>query len=535
MLPPRPFYYLENFASALAWLERRYSDLFDDAERTFISCFRALPKPSAGLLVRMVGRKGEVFPAARLRYPEIGCPVSAASALLERGWVECEPDPQLDWCPEVPAVTYRLLIKPLCERLRLLYFGDFDQDWSQFVLADLGIFKYEKVALDTQARAFQSRTDVDVLCALFECRKRLEEGADLDSVMQALPGGIIHNEWLLQRCGRLQFRIGQRCERQGNFELALRVYRDCQDPSARLRRVRVLERLNRTAEALQAAAIIREAPADEVEVQQITRMWARLQRKSGTVGPHRRNKNPDEWPTFQLILPGDERPLHLERATGRALSETDGPVFYVENGLMSSLFGLLCWDAIFAPVCGAFFHEFQAGPADLHAPGFHARRGALFASCFAQLDGDAYRSTIRHNFLVKAGTRSPFVFWGMLSQELLSLALDCVPKEHLKACFLRILAKIRANTTGLPDLVQFWPRQRRYRLIEVKGPGDRLQDNQIRWLRFCAAHDIPASVCQVSWGARAGRSRAPGVTDTSGGLAASEATGPLSSTASLLL
>jgi hypothetical protein len=51
----------------------------------------------------------------------------------------------------------------------------------------------------------------------------------------------------------------------------------------------------------------------------------------------------------------------------------------------------------------------------------------------------------------------------------------------------------------LPDLIQFWPQEQRYRMIEVKGPGDRLQDNQIRWLEYCTAHDMPVSVCYVQW------------------------------------
>jgi hypothetical protein len=56
-----------------------------------------------------------------------------------------------------------------------------------------------------------------------------------------------------------------------------------------------------------------------------------------------------------------------------------------------------------------------------------------------------------------------------------------------------------ANRSGLPDLIQLWPGERRYRLIEVKGPGDRLQDNQIRWLSFCVAREIPVCVVKVSW------------------------------------
>ncbi|MNP86424.1 VRR-NUC domain protein [compost metagenome] len=69
----------------------------------------------------------------------------------------------------------------------------------------------------------------------------------------------------------------------------------------------------------------------------------------------------------------------------------------------------------------------------------------------------------------------------------------------MKACFQRILADIKANRAGMPDLIQFWPQERRYRLIEVKGPGDRLQDNQLRWLEFCARHGIPVEVCYVQW------------------------------------
>jgi hypothetical protein len=34
-------------------------------------------------------------------------------------------------------------------------------------------------------------------------------------------------------------------------------------------------------------------------------------------------------------------------------------------------------------------------------------------------------------------------------------------------------------------------------MIEVKGPGDRLQDNQRRFLEFCVSHDMPVSVCYV--------------------------------------
>lgn len=70
---------------------------------------------------------------------------------------------------------------------------------------------------------------------------------------------------------------------------------------------------------------------------------------------------------------------------------------------------------------------------------------------------------------------------------------------HLKLWFRRLLLDIRANRSGMPDLIQFFTAQHTYRMIEVKGPGDRLQDNQLRWLAFCEEHGMPVTVCYVQW------------------------------------
>jgi hypothetical protein len=569
---PRPFYYLENFCTALGWLRQRYGDLLNETERGFLERFQRLPLESSALLVRMLGRRGDLFRTDKLRYEEIGCARAAAAPLVELGWVDGQPlltvaelgrllrkgevqrafgctgssgsgadagadsrvrllprlarkaellmlleadrlPPRrlLQWWPGAPDVIYRIVVKPLCDRLRLLFFGNFHQDWSEFVLTDLGIFKYEQVARDAATRAFQTRQHIDTFHALFECRQQLEESADLAAVFAMLPPPAVDNEWLEGRRRKLQFQIAQCYEQQKDLSRALAIYRDCQYAGARLRSVRLLERLGEIEPALQLAALVRAQPADEVEAQQVGRMWPRLQRKAGVKST--RTHRPQGWPTFQLVLPVAERPEHLEGATAEALSTDQAPVHYVENGLLNSLFGLLCWQAIFAPVAGAFFHEFQAAPADLHAPEFRSRRASQFAQCFEQLESNAYCDTICRNFQQKHGIQSPFVFWGVMSEALLSTALSCFPKEHLKVCFARILADIRANRCGLPDLVQFWPEERRYRLIEVKGPGDRLQDNQIRWLTFCVAHDIPVSVCHVSWDARGMQAVSPMLPD----------------------
>src|SRR5690606_31850206 len=105
--------------------------------------------------------------------------------------------------------------------------------------------------------------------------------------------------------------------------------------------------------------------------------------------------------------------------------------------LINSLFGLLCWDAVFAPVPGAFFHRFHTGPADLFRPAFVARRAELFEAHLGALGSDAYKARIRQTYNAKRGLQSPFVYWDGLDETLLELALACIPADHLLAAFRR--------------------------------------------------------------------------------------------------
>jgi hypothetical protein len=261
--------------------------------------------------------------------------------------------------------------------------------------------------------------------------------------------------------------------------------------------MRVLERSGRFEHALTLALHAADAPEGEEERQRVARMLPRLQRRLGQPVARAVGIRPIE--RSALVLSRPAAPFTVEYAARDHLSCPQAPVHYVENALINSLFGLLCWEPVFAALPGAFFHPFQRGPADLHAPDFHARRAAQFDACLAQLDSGVYRETILRHLASKAGVQSPFVFWGVLTAELVTQALDCLPAAHLKLWFERLLRDIRSNRSGLPDLVRFWPTERRYELIEVKGPGDRLQDNQIRWLEYCAQHGMPVRVLDVRW------------------------------------
>ncbi|MHC8344130.1 VRR-NUC domain-containing protein [Pseudomonas sp. RT6P73] len=537
-----PFYYLNNFMQVLDWLEHRYADVLSVEEQAFIRDFSRQPRESRALLVRMVMRKGVHFRAGKLSYVEIGEIARAAEPLLAAGWIDeqsplpigelfdvllkaeilhcfgaaieqpngkktewlaslseqlCEEQSFAQWCPQLNDRLFTLTIMDLCDRLRLMFFGNLYQDWSEFVLADLGIFTYEKVEFCAESRGLRCREDVEACLFLHHCQQRFEAGEAVATIVEQVNGLALDNPWLQRRRGKLLFQIGQHCERMADFSTALTIYRDCAYPGARARLIRVLERCGEYQLALHLATHAEQSPESATEHQHVLRVLPRLRRKLG--GPAMKRPSPREMLRLDLQLPRTDLALSVEFYVQAHLAEDSAPVHYVENSLINSLFGLLCWPAIFAPLPGAFFHPFQRGPVDLLNEDFHGRRADLFQACLDELDDGRYLQTIRERYVAKWGVQSPFVFWGALSEELLDQALDCLPAEHLKHWFNRLLLDIKSNRAGMPDLIQFWPQHKTYRMIEVKGPGDRLQDNQLRWLEFCHEHQMPIAVCYVQW------------------------------------
>ncbi len=427
-----PFYYLANFQLVLDWIAARYADLLTPEEQAFIAQFGLLPQPSRALFVRMVMRKGELFRASKLNYAEIGDTVVAARALLALGWIQSDPLLDLDQLfdvllkNEINAVfklaaaekalrkadqlellrerqpdvqhfskwmaaasgsaedVYQMLAKPLCERLRLLFFGNLRQDWSEFVLADLGIYQYEKVEFSLSSRAFRVRRDVDDYLALQACRERFINEEPLTEVLAQLADTASDNEWLAGRREKLLFQIAQHLEKTRDWEAALKVYSTCRYPGARIRTIRVLEKDGQAALAMEWLQVAQQAPESDAERQQLLRIAPRLQRQLGLTKTSATAAAPVQ--RIDLCLPFPATPCTVEGVVRDHLHQTHAPVFYVENTLINSLFGLLCWEAIFKSVPGAFFHPFHRGPADLHSVDFQQKRATELQECLALAD-----------------------------------------------------------------------------------------------------------------------------------------------------
>jgi hypothetical protein len=415
-----------------------------------------------------------------------------------------------DWCPGALDEVYALNIAPVCERFKLMFFGNDRQSWSEFVTADLNIFRYERVDSSLHGRPFQTRAQIDVFQTLRECRDLLLLGSAPAEILPIIPQAVDDSGWLEDRRQQLLFAVAREYERAGDAAAALTMYLDCTHRGARMRATRLKARAHDWAAVRTLCLSALECPESAAELQQVRKILPRANRKLGI--PLDAEPVAPRVPEFEIILDGVPTTGDVECCVrdylARGLPDCN-TVRYVENGLINSLFGLLCWPAIFAPIAGAFFHNFHYGPVDLLSGHFFQRRQGEFSDCFAQLDSERYRQSIWKTFKQKWGFQSPFVRWHSLDKTLLQWALDCFPAAHLKLWFEWIVRDLQENRAGFPDLVQFWPEDRKYRMIEVKGPGDRVQDNQRRFLEYCCSQQMPVAVCYVRWDAQRRLRRLP--------------------------
>ncbi|WP_225307413.1 VRR-NUC domain-containing protein [Nitrincola iocasae] len=538
-----PLYYLRNAQQVVQLCLKQYADLLLPDEIQQLEQLLLLDESAQALLIRMVMRKGVLFRKDNLNYHEVPDLEAALQQLRMAELVDDQPELSLQalcdlcrreeclllaryrlpersltasrrksdlvamlleqnadqqklhsWWPEPPFELVELSCNPLFDRLRLMFFGNLYQSWSEFVLTELGLQQFEPVSFTPESRPFQRRGEVDLYLQLQQLRERVEAGEDIEALCQSLPEPI-DCDWIHYRYQKVLFQLGHEAERRQQIELALRLYQQSQHREAHLRTLRVLEK-RELAEQVFALATQAHEQIRQPEIRVgLRRIQQRCARKAGL------DFSPPESikvPVHSLTLPKPEY-IRVESAVIEFLSDADTQLFHVENHLFTGLFALLFWPALYAPLRGAFFNPFQSGPADLFRPDFSEGRTELIASAFEQLSTGAYRDTILQRLEQKQGISCSLIYWPSLQPELVETALALIPAMHLEAIFRHLLLDLRHHRRGLPDLIELNRATGCYRLIEVKGPGDRLQDHQRLWMQAMLEHDIPVSVLHVRW------------------------------------
>ena len=545
-------YYLDNFEAVLHTVAQRYDDLLDDDELRFYNAFRGMDEGARRLYVRLISRKGPCFRCDRLHYPEIDDLDDAQDALLRAGladrgegadtaeWLQLLLRPELDDLARdfghSPAGTRKgeliaLLVDGVAEAslrsaiesrfevlqplghgelltFRLLFFGNLSQDWTEFVLRDLGVVRYENYPLLRKLRLFETREAIDQQLYLRRVRDEVDlclHHGDIDRAVDlatAVHGRTAQDSawtWVdssKRLVHQILVRVGRAQERRGEVDACLELYAAARVPPARERRVRVLERAGRLDEALELCRTIASAPWDEGEVTFAPRTLHRLRRALGEpLGPWRRPKRPRTEKVLERRVE-----LSVERQALEALALEGREGFFAENWLWKSLFGLAFWDIVFAPLPGAFQHPFQFGPLDLHSSTFRRQRQALVDGRLDALRHHTDLTTwLLGRFDEKYGTANAFVAWFPGARDALGAALQRVDGERLAAVCDRLSRDPGRYRRGFPDLFVLSDDAPGFELLEVKAEGDQIRPEQGGWIDYLNAHGLPTSVLRIRW------------------------------------
>ena len=531
-------YYLDNFNYLIDFVSQHYEHLLSSQERDFHSVYNSLPVNARQLFVRLVSRKSDYLRTSKLHYPEIDSAANAISVLVSADFInvnaELSPSEfnmlfsqqeiksvlpasgvkatQLELnmleTPDLFGDTPRsrllhqesiieVLHKQHITTFRLLFFGNLHQDFSSFVLRDLGLQRYEDYNIDNETLLFHNRVQLDAYLQLYQCVDQFEAACEegTDSLMQlyeSLPVAVDEDKTLIRRLEKLKLKIAKQLEREQNPDKAEFIYRQTTRPPARERLARIEAKRGFIERSVSLCKTIQASPHDIEELEFANTFGARLAKKTEQDFVSPAIHYPPEL-TLQLRAEN----LSVEFCAALHLAKT-GHCCYVENNLFNGIFGLAFWDIIFAPVSGVFFHPFQNAPADFYEPEFNQQREQLIKDRFNKISKGQLPHFVYKHFYQKHGLRNPLVNWGILKTHLLTKALKRIPTEDWIEIFSYILSDIRNARSGQPDLVYF-PNTGGYQLLEVKAPGDRLQKNQLRWMQFFNDKQISHAVVHVEW------------------------------------
>ncbi|XP_051004621.1 fanconi-associated nuclease 1 [Acomys russatus] len=173
-----------------------------------------------------------------------------------------------------------------------------------------------------------------------------------------------------------------------------------------------------------------------------------------------------------------------------------------EGSTFSTLCGLLLWDVIFMDgIPDVFRNAYQAAPLDLCTDSFFSsREQALEArlQLICSAPAESLRAWVTEAWQAQQGRVASLVSWDRFTslqqaQDLVS----CLGGPVLSGVCRRLAADFRHCRGGLPDLVVWNSQSHHCKLVEVKGPSDRLSCKQMIWLDELQKLGAEVEVCHV--------------------------------------
>jgi hypothetical protein len=523
-------YHVENLRLMLASVAERYGDIIDADDHVFIRAFDALPAPARSLFTRLVCRSAPAFRASLLRYEDVTDIPGALAHLAQEGLVQLQAPaldsylhittkPELiDWFnaprqlrkPELIAhlKTYHdeaQLLDTLRQRdtwitprhtsriakFELCFFGNRHQKLNEFVITELGHVVYEKYELSENTRYFNSKILLDYTHTLTQLQHELDaqlRGADIKAIRQwesLLPPPLDEPRYTRRRA-HVIYHLGREAERCHQWEDAERLYRASGTDNSLERLARHAKKQGDTDTARDLLTTLLTHSHDPECLSHAHQLLTRL-------------GFPPERPLFEPEVLTLQFPLADDAIEHQVVDHFAAQGYwchYSENLLFNGFLGLLFWDIVFQPVPGAFANRFQRGPLDLYEREFQIRRHEAITQRLALIARGEAKPLIEQHLQEKHSLANTLVHWEFFAQISWQRVLDAMPPAHLSLILKRMLEDLGQHRAGFPDLFCIDPAGN-YRLLEVKGPNDKLRENQRAWLAYFAEHGIPASVVMV--------------------------------------
>ncbi|XP_025915160.1 fanconi-associated nuclease 1 isoform X2 [Apteryx rowi] len=173
-----------------------------------------------------------------------------------------------------------------------------------------------------------------------------------------------------------------------------------------------------------------------------------------------------------------------------------------EGSTFITLYGLLMWDIIFMDdIPDVFRNCYQMFPLDLYTDSFYENRRDAIEARLLQLhtaSSEMLTKLIADIWNTQEGKAAALVSWGrFISLQQVQSLVSCLGGMFLSGVFRRLSKDLRHCRGGLPDLVVWSTHSSQFKLVEVKGPNDRLSYKQIIWLSELKKLGAAVEVCHV--------------------------------------
>ncbi|KAJ7018357.1 VRR-NUC domain-containing protein [Mycena alexandri] len=203
--------------------------------------------------------------------------------------------------------------------------------------------------------------------------------------------------------------------------------------------------------------------------------------------------------TGKSLWQGNEGTVNVEGKALEYYAQSGFKGFHSETQILTTLFGLLFWDIIFAQVPGAFETPWQRGPLDLMDDSFYYARQDRIETRLAEIRAGQARSILEGNDdrYRQDNTCCIGVSWEMCGRDDLVEIVECLGGDALASICRLFCEDYGGRNSGVPDLVIWHPDTKECKFVEVKGPGDNLQENQRLWSDALLTAGCPVEICYV--------------------------------------